>query len=156
VFHISLPPLRDRRQDIPAISTALLRDLNRKHGCRVTDVSQDVLAWFSTRSWPGNVRELRNLMERAVILAAEGEIQLRHLPGVALAPVVPEATAENVLKVPAGSRMVDVEEAYVRLTLKHTRNNKTRAAELLGLSLRTLHNKLRSYESKTVRSGGAD
>jgi len=154
VFHISLPPLRDRKQDIPPIAGALLRDLNRKHGCRVTHVSQEVLAWFATRSWPGNVRELRNLMERAVILAAEGEIQLRHLPGVALAPPVAQP-ADNVLQVPVGSRMADVEEAYVRLTLKHTRNNKTRAAELLGLSLRTLHNKLRSYESSTVRSGGA-
>ena len=154
VFHISLPPLRDRKQDIPPIAGALLRDLNRKHGCRVTHVSQEVLAWFATRSWPGNVRELRNLMERAVILAAEGEIQLRHLPGVALAPPVAQP-AGNVLQVPVGSRMADVEEAYVRLTLKHTRNNKTRAAELLGLSLRTLHNKLRSYESSTVRSGGA-
>jgi DNA-binding NtrC family response regulator len=159
VFHVLLPPLRDRKEDIPPIAAALLRDLNRKHGCRVTHVSPDVLAWFATRSWPGNVRELRNLIERAVIVAAEGEIQLRHLPGAIAAPPAPppvtQPVSDDVLQIPVGSRMVDVEEAYVRLTLKHTRNNKKRAAELLGLCLRTLHNKLRSYESDKVRVVGA-
>ena len=77
VFHISLPPLRDRKEDIPSIAAALLRDLNRKHGCRVTHLSQEVLDCFAARSWPGNVRELRNQIERAAIMAAEGEIQLR-------------------------------------------------------------------------------
>jgi DNA-binding NtrC family response regulator len=158
VFHISLPPLRDRKEDIPPIATALLRDLNKKHGCRVTHVSQEVLDWFGTRSWPGNVRELRNLIERAVIVASVGEIQLRHLPGASLAPAPPVVTqpaGEDLLQVRVGSRMVEVEEAYVRLTLKHTRNNKKRAAELLGLCLRTLHNKLRAYESGKARAAGA-
>ena len=161
VFHVLLPPLRDRKEDIPPIASAMLRDLNRKHGCRVTHVSPDVLAWFGTRSWPGNVRELRNLMERAVIVASEGEIQLRHLPAAGVAPAPapvaapPPPSDDNMLHVPVGSRMVEVEEAYVRLTLKHTKNNKKRAAELLGLCLRTLHNKLRSYESGKVRAVGA-
>src|ERR1017187_1008121 len=59
VFHISLPPLRERKQDIPSIASALIRDLNRKHGCRVTHLSEEVLDWFAASSWPGNVRELR-------------------------------------------------------------------------------------------------
>ncbi len=159
VFHVVLPPLRDRKEDIPPIANAMLRDLNRKHGCRVTHVSQDVLSWFAGRSWPGNVRELRNLMERAVIVAGEGEIQLRHLPGATTQTPPPVLTVQPVrddmLQVPVGSQMVDVEEAYVRLTLKHTKNNKKRAAELLGLCLRTLHNKLRSYESDKVKAVGA-
>jgi DNA-binding NtrC family response regulator len=156
VFHISLPPLRDRKQDIPSIAAALLRDLNRKHGCRVTHLSQEVLAWFAALSWPGNVRELRNQIERAVIMAAEGEIQLRHIPGAVRAlqparqPAPAKAAPDDVLQVAVGTPLSDVEKAYVRLTLKHTRNNKTRAAELLGLCLRTLHNKLRSYESEVV------
>jgi DNA-binding NtrC family response regulator len=157
VFHISLPPLRDRKQDIPSIAEALLRDLNRKHGCRVTHLSPEVLAWFSARSWPGNIRELRNQIERAVIMAAEGEIQLRHIPGAIPAPkpVVAQTAPGDVLQFAAGTRLSDVEEAFVRLTLKHTGNNKTRAAELLGLCLRTLHNKLRSYESSEVRAAAA-
>ena len=159
VFHISLPPLRDRKQDIPSIATAMIRGLNRKHGCRVTHFSEDVLALFAAGSWPGNVRELRNQVERAVIMAGEGEIQLRHLPGAVLVPqpVVAHrpAIADDVLQVPVGTPMSEVEEAYLRLTLKHTGNNKTRAAELLGLSLRTLHNKLRSDESGKVRTAAA-
>jgi transcriptional regulator with PAS, ATPase and Fis domain len=158
VFHIPLPPLRDRLQDIPAIATALLIHLNRKHHCRVTHVSQEVLDWFATRRWPGNVRELRNLMERGVIVAGEGEIRLHHLPGALVTPppaAAPPAIAEDVLQIPVGSRMIDVEQAYVRLTLKHTKNNKKRAAELLGLCLRTLHNKLRQYESGKPRAAAA-
>src|SRR5260370_29182304 len=134
--------------------------LNRKHGCRVTQLSQEVLTWFAASSWPGNGRELRNLIERAVILAAEGEIQLRHLPGAVLVPQpvvvqVVQVAQDDVLQVSVGTRMSEVEEAYVRLTLKYTKNNKRRAAELLGLSLRTLHNKLRSYESSKVRAAAA-
>jgi DNA-binding NtrC family response regulator len=156
VFHISLPPLRARKQDIPAIASALLRDLNRKHGTRVTHLSPEVLHWFEGNAWPGNVRELRNLIERAAIMASEGEIQLRHLPGVTH-PVPPAAAAalpvDDVLQVSVGARMSDVEEAYLRLTLRHTNNNKRRAAAMLGLCLRTLHNKLRVYEKE--KSNGA-
>ncbi|MCU1237851.1 MAG: two component, sigma54 specific, transcriptional regulator, Fis family [Candidatus Solibacter sp.] len=164
VFHISLPPLRDRKQDIPSIATAMIRDLNRKHGCRVTHLNQDVLAYFAAGSWPGNVRELRNQVERAVIMAGEGEIQLRHLPGMATPPkpaVAAEASAappvkqEGVLQMPVGLKMSEVEENYLRLTLKHTGNNKKRAAELLGLCLRTLHNKLQSYESGKAKTAVA-
>lgn len=157
VFHIALPPLRDRKQDIPSIATAMLRNLNRKHECRVTHLSHDVLAWLATGSWPGNVRELRNQVERAVIMAGEGEIQLRHLTGAKPVPprVVAQAAAEDMLRVPVGTRMSDVEETYLRLTLKFTGNNKTRAAALLGLSLRTLHNKLRTYESGKARTAVA-
>jgi DNA-binding NtrC family response regulator len=157
VFHLSLPPLRERRQDIPTIAAALLRDLNRKHGCRVTHLSQDVLTVFAAGSWPGNIRELRNLIERAVIVAGEGEIRLQHIPGALWArqPVAEQAAQSDVLHIPVGARMSDVEQAYLRLTLKHTKDNKKRAAELLGLCLRTLHNKLRSYESTKVRSAAA-
>ncbi|HUI77415.1 MAG TPA: sigma-54 dependent transcriptional regulator [Bryobacteraceae bacterium] len=150
VFHISLPPLRERKQDIPSIAAALIRDLNRKHSCRVTHLSPDVLHSFEASSWPGNVRELRNLIERAVILAGEGEIQSKHLPG----PLVPEPTQphtpvadDKVLQIRPGPTMSEVEEAYIRLVLRHANNNRRRAAEILGVSLRTLHNRLREYEA---------
>jgi DNA-binding NtrC family response regulator len=170
VFHISLPPLRDRKSDIPAITGAMIRDLNRKHGCRVTGVGPEVLARFQESNWPGNVRELRNLVERAVIVAGEGEIYLRHLPGavtpatvaVPAAPVVkppvavePAPVPDDVLQVKVGMRMADVEEAFVRLTLKHTNNNKRKSAQLLGLCLRTLHNKLRAWEGGNSRTAAA-
>ena len=168
VFNIALPPLRERKQDIPSIAADLLRDLNKKHGCRVTHLSTDVLARFSAASWPGNVRELRNVIERAVIMAGEGEIDLKHLSGASASSaastasaavprdVLPQTVSGDVLQMPVGARMEEVEEAYLRLTLKHTNDNKTRAAEILGLSLRTLHNRINAYgEPKTRTAGGA-
>jgi len=175
VFHMSLPALRERKSDIPAISAAMIRDLNKKHGCRVTGLSPDVLARFQESAWPGNVRELRNIIERAVIVAGEGELHLRHLPGAVAgstlpapavarpsAPVVPATIAaepamlpDDVLQVKVGTRMADVEEAFVRLTLKHTNNNKRKSAQLLGLCLRTLHNKLRAWEGNHSRTAVA-
>jgi DNA-binding NtrC family response regulator len=156
VFHISLPPLRDRRQDIPSIASALLVNLNRKHGCRITGLSPEVLEWLNSSALPGNARELRNLLERAVILAGEGDIQLRHLPGAA-APVAvgQQAVPDGVLQVRVGRTMNDVEQEYLQLTLKHANNNKRRAAQMLGLCLRTLHNKLRIYEREKARSAAS-
>ncbi|HWB85179.1 MAG TPA: sigma-54 dependent transcriptional regulator [Bryobacteraceae bacterium] len=159
VFHISLPPLRERKQDLLAIGTALIRDLNKKHGCRVTHISPPVLQRFDLHSWPGNVRELRNVMERAVILAGEGEIELRHLPNPLRSepqPIAPPAQEEGTLVYRVGGCMKDVEEAYIRLTLQHTGNNRRRAAEMLGISLHTLYNKLRLYREERSKGTAAD
>lgn len=157
VFHIAIPPLRERKQDIQAIAAALLRDLNNKHGCRVTHLSPEVLQVFEGNSWAGNVRELRNTIERAVIMAGEGEIQLRHLPGVltAIQPAQQQVPTDDTLLIRVGTPMSKVEEAYVRLTLKFTNNHRRRTAELLGLSLRTLHNKLRLYGRAEATTAGA-
>ena len=158
VFHIHLPPLRERKQDIPPIAAALLMNLNRKHNCRVTHVGPAALTRFDAYTWPGNVRQLRNVLERAVIMAGEGEIQLRHLPGAlvpAPEPPLPQDPSADLLRVRIGTRMSDVEEAYIRLALNYTKNNKHRAAELLGISLRNLHNKVRIYAQRDTRAVSA-
>jgi transcriptional regulator with PAS, ATPase and Fis domain len=160
VFHISLPPLRERKQDIPSIAAALIGDLNQKHDCRVTHLSPEALARFNASSWPGNVRELRNAIERAIIVAGKGEIQIQHLPGAFL-PQAPQSLApqnpqdEDVITIRAGAQMREVEEAYIRLVLRHTNNNKRRAAKLLGVCLRTLHGKLRSFEDRNAQGASA-
>src|SRR6185369_5244391 len=84
VFRVHLPPLRERKEDVPVIAETLLRDLNQKHGCRVSGVSPAVLEWFQQHDWPGNVRELRNVLERAVIVAGEGTLAVAHLPAEVL------------------------------------------------------------------------
>ena len=125
----------------------------------MTHLSPEVLQRFDLYWWPGNVRELQNVLERAVILAGEGEIQIQHLP-VALEPErkrsLPENQTADELRLPFGTRMKDVEEAYIRLTLHHTNGNRRRAADTLGISLHTLYNKLRLYRGKEARaaSGG--
>ena len=155
VFHLHLPPLRDRMDDIPAMADALLAGLNRKHECRVTGPSREVLEALARHDWPGNVRELRNVLERAVILAGEGPIELRHLPdflrdrapAAPASPPAPAAPTEEpgVVRFPVGTTVEEAERTLILRTLEHTRNNKTRAAAVLGISLKTLHNKLKEY-----------
>ena len=163
VFHIHLPPLRERKEDIQAISEALIQDLNRKHEARVSDMAPEVLETFQSYDWPGNIRELRNVLERAVILTREGSIQLSTLPAnvqpkpraaVAAASVgeaetpkttAPAAPPPDALHLPLGTTVEEAERSLILRTLEHTKNNKTRAAEILGISLKTLHNKLKEY-----------
>ncbi|MBV9745256.1 MAG: sigma-54-dependent Fis family transcriptional regulator, partial [Acidobacteriia bacterium] len=178
VFQIHLPPLRERKQDILPIAEALIGDLNRKHEARVADISPAVLQALERHHWPGNVRELRNVLERAVILAAEGTIELRHLPAflqgrsvVTAAPppmplpeppsgsgTPPAAAAAAIddgssVHFQIGTTVEDAEKVLILRTLEHTRNNKTRAAEILGISLKTLHNKLKEYGAKEYGAG---
>jgi DNA-binding NtrC family response regulator len=149
VFPIPLPSLRERKEDLPVLCSALLEDLNRKHSTKVTDIAGDVMDRFHAYNWPGNVRELRNILERAVILAGEGTIQIAHLPhGFAgtrpsAAGAAPAQPGE--LRIPVGYTIEQAERALIEITLDHTKNNKTRAAEILGISQKTLFNKLREY-----------
>jgi DNA-binding NtrC family response regulator len=150
VFRIHLPPLRDRREDIPALAEALVRELNRKNGCKVTDIEPRVLETFAGLQWPGNVRELRNVLERAVIIAGEGTLRPSHLspqlgasqPASAVSDAGDEA---GLVRLRVGATVDQAEKALILRTLEHTKNNKTRAAEILGISLKTLHNKLKEY-----------
>lgn len=146
VFPIPLPPLRDHLEDLPVLASALLEDLNRKHATKVTDVSPEVMERLQSHSWSGNVRELRNVLERAVIIAGEGTIEPAHLPpGFGGAPVPRAAATNGELRIPIGSTIEQAERALIEMTLDHTRNNKTRAAEILGISQKTLFNKLKEY-----------
>ncbi len=166
VFHIHLPPLRERMDDIQAIAEALIGDLNRKHECRVVEISPSVMDAFRAHHWPGNVRELRNVLERAVIIAGEGAIELKHLPAFLQGPKAeaaaaaagagaPTATQEDsdTIRFSVGTTVEEAEKGLILRTLEHTRNNKTRAAEILGISLKTLHNKLKEYGAKEYGIG---
>ena len=146
VFHIDLPPLRHRKEDIPALVQSLIKSLNEKHDYRVTDLHPEVLARIMSHQWPGNIRELRNVLERAVIMAREGTILPSHLAPTFHLPSEQAAAVpgieKNSLTMEAGKTLRDVEMAYIPLTLKQTKNNKRRAAEMLGMSVRTLHSRL--------------
>jgi DNA-binding NtrC family response regulator len=150
VFNIDLPPLRQRKMDIPPLVEALIRVLNKRNDCRVTDLDPEVLRLLVRHSWPGNVRELRNVLERAVIVAQQGTVLVEHLPPNFQAPheLPPSlspparADADSCLIVGLGKKLPEVEEAYIRFTLKHTNNNRSRTADILGISLRTLYKRL--------------
>jgi DNA-binding NtrC family response regulator len=151
VFHIHLPALRDRKEDLPALVEHILIDLNAKHGRQVRGVNAEVAELFQGYSWPGNVREVRNVLERATIVCDRDLIGRAHLPSDFGRTLAAGATELSAMRFPLGTTVDAVERELILQTLAST-NNKTRAAELLGISLKTLHNKLKEYE--VVKSEG--
>ncbi len=147
VFHIHLPPLREHKGDLPPLVDHLLAEISEKHGKKVTGVGADVMDLFKSYPWPGNVRELRNVLERSAIASDRGTINRQHLPSdFGHAPAV-TSSGLGGLRFPIGTTVDDVERELIFQTLASTSQNKTRAAELLGISLKTLHNKLKEYEA---------
>jgi DNA-binding NtrC family response regulator len=146
VFQISLPALRHRKEDLPALADALICEMNAKHDCKVDAIESDVLARLILHSWPGNVRELRNVLERMVIGAREGTLQLSHLPPTLGVPQmnlpVPEPQSSGEFRFREGATLDEVERAYIQFTLSQIGNNKRRAAKILGIGERTLHSRV--------------
>ena len=140
VFAIELPPLRDRKEDIPLLTQAFVREFAQRNNRPVVGVSDRALRMLDQYHWPGNVRELRNVMERAVIVSRGDMIEPGDLPQ--LMPVTPPAPAAEGPVLTAGTTVDEAERQLIEITLTHTGGNKTRAAEMLGISLKTLHNKL--------------
>ena len=146
VFEIRLPALRERRGDVPRLAEELIAALNEKHETRVTDLSPEVATVLAGYDWPGNVRELRNVLERAVILTGEGTITAAQLPrGFAGRPEPASREAGDAVILEPGTTVAEAERSLIEMTLRHTGNNRTRAAEILGISPKTLFNKLKEY-----------
>ena len=151
VFNIVLPPLSERTEDIPPLVESMIQALNEKYGTRVTMPGRETLDQLRARRWPGNVRELRNVIERAVILAGEGELIIEHLPP-GYRPNEPalggESEAETGgLGIRVGMTIEEAERNLIEATLRRADNNKTRAAMILGITAKTMHAKLRKYRS---------
>jgi DNA-binding NtrC family response regulator len=172
VFNIQMPPLREHASDIPAIAAKMIEDMNERHQCSISGLSPALLKRLLEYDWPGNVRELRNMIERATVLAGTGRIGTEHLPphfgepgyATRLAPTGgAEATAADAAKaarddaktvhVDVGTTVDEAERQLILKTLASTHNNKTRAAEILGITTKTLQNKLKEYSS--AASGAA-
>jgi DNA-binding NtrC family response regulator len=148
VFNIHMPPLREHIEDLPPMADAMVSEMNRKHGRKVSGVAASMLDRMMAYDWPGNARELRNAIERAVILCPDGApLDAGHLPpGFGKAQVLAaQALDAGVVPVRVGSTVDEAERLLILRTLEATGQNKTRAAEILGVSLKTLHNKLKEY-----------
>jgi len=145
VFTLPLPALRERGEDIPLLIQAFVEELNVKYEKRIKSVDEAALQALLRHPWPGNVRELRNTIERAMIVCETDLIASRHLP--------PSITSEikddgpDSITVPLGISLEEAERDLIRRTLASVNNNKTKAAEILGISLKTLHNKLHRYSA---------
>jgi DNA-binding NtrC family response regulator len=156
VFNLQMPALREHKEDIPALAESLLNDMNAKHGRQVSGLSDEVFQMFTAHNWPGNVREMRNTLERAVIVCQGPVIEKKHLPpnfgsGV---PIAVAADEPGTVRLGVGTTVEEAERQLIIKTLDATHNNKTRAAEILGISLKTLHNKLKEYAGQAVAGRG--
>jgi DNA-binding NtrC family response regulator len=162
VFNLEMPALRDHAEDIPEMAEAMMVEMNARHGCSVSEFKPELLKRLTTYRWPGNARELRNTIERAVILAHSGPLGVEHLPphfgeagfapahNVHLTETSRTASEENIVRVEVGTTVDEAEKQLILKTLESTHNNKTRAAEILGISSKTLQNKLKEYAADSA------
>jgi DNA-binding NtrC family response regulator len=173
VFNIQMPPLRDHLMDVSAIAEKMIDDMNERHSCTVAGLKDSLMIRLEDYKWPGNVRELRNMIERAVILAGSGMLGVEHLPphfaepgfaplptgpggvhslqdaaaGAGLSEVQRYLDEANSVRVEVGTTVDEAERQLILKTLVSTHNNKTKAAEILGISSKTLQNKLKEYSN---------
>lgn len=160
VVHIQMPPLRDRREDVPLLATAFLKEFARENNKEFKPLSRDALDAVRNYSWPGNVRELRTAMEHGVVMSNSASIELSHLPPRLHAPQQPAApgsmaqeqlednapSTQNGL-VPAGVLNLSLlERNAIQQALARSNGNRTAAAHLLGISRRTLQRKLQDIQ----------
>jgi DNA-binding NtrC family response regulator len=143
VCTLTLPALRERKDDIPLLIQAFIEEFNAKYDRKVKSIDDAALRGLLDASWPGNVRELRNTIERAVIICDADLITPKHVSQL----VATEKVSDNSSSVSfdVGTTIDEAEKRLILKTLASTSNNKTRAAEILGISLKTLHNKLHRY-----------
>jgi len=150
VFAMKLPTLRDRKEDLPLLIQSFINEFNARNQRSIAGVDHEAMRLLEHYQWPGNVRELRNVIERATILAPGPFIEAAHLPPVVTHEPSPEPQAQVALG--PGTTVEEAERRLIMMTLEHTRDNKTRAAEILGISLKTLHNKLNKLRLRPKKS----
>src|SRR5438309_735901 len=148
VFHINLAPLRERREDIPVLVQHFIDKFGKEGGKKLAGVTPQAMKVLCEYGWPGNIRELRNTLERAVILCGGGIIDVEHLP----AELAVGGGESAYLKLPFGLPLREVEKEYILSSLGRMQNNKARTAQALGISEKTLYNKLYRYSGKAGRS----
>lgn len=139
VITIFIPPLRERKEDLPLLITAFLREFAKENNKAVEGIDERARAALYGYEWPGNVRELRNCMESAVVMAKGGVITEGDLP-----PTIQAKTDEGWIRIPFGVNMEEAERIIIRDTLSFLKGNKSKTAEVLGMGRRTLHRKLSS------------
>jgi len=154
-FEISLPPLRERREDIGSLSRHLLSRYNARRGGAEPEIAPEAIEALSAHDWPGNIRELANAIERASILAGKGPIRPEHLPnlvasrrtGGAQVHIAGSSLPSPHFPIPDGSiTLRDVEMKYIQVVLEKHNGNKPAASKELGISLKTLYNKINQLQ----------
>jgi DNA-binding NtrC family response regulator len=140
VVNIHIPPLRDRKEDIPLLVAAFLKEFSQENNKQIDGMDSKARLALYNYSWPGNVRQLRNSVESAVVLSKGTTITLDDLP-----PNIRGESGDDTVKLPLGATLADVEREVIRSTLAHEGGNKSRTAEILGIGRKTLHRKIEEY-----------
>ena len=146
VITLHLPPLRERKDDIPGLADHFLRKFNTENGKQIQGFTEEARIALLAYNWPGNIRELQNAIERAVVLAvtqwlSPADFQFN------TATLIQESAPAGL---PAGTTVAEMEQRLIFSTLEHCHQNRTRASELLGISVRTLRNKLNEYQAAGI------
>lgn len=144
VITITVPPLRERREDIPVLAHHFLRVYAAKNNRRLDGFSEEAMARLEGYPWPGNVRELENAIERAVVLARGSVIEVTDLPESVVEPV---PRSDWVKAIPIGTPLAEIEARVLEETLRYTDGNKTLAAKFLGIDPSTVYRKLKHEET---------
>jgi DNA-binding NtrC family response regulator len=145
VFPIALPPLRERAEDIRVLARQFLRELNEQDGRRI-DFSEAALRSLEAHSWPGNLRELKNAVQRAYIMA-DRLITLDEIPEDVVRPLKNHSDPGSSVTVRIGSSVAEAERTLIFATLEQCRGKREKAATILGVSMKTLYNRLKQYEN---------
>lgn len=143
VFSIKLPPLRERAEDIPLLAQTFIEEFNLKNDRGVKGMTRETMNLLKKFSWPGNVRELKNVIERAIVMCKGDYIDVGDLPE----NLTSKASKAPTLEFRLGQTMEEVEKQFLFHTIANVDGNKTKAAKMLDISLKTLHNKLAKYKS---------
>ena len=150
VVNIHVPPLRERRDDIPLLATSFLREFAQENGKELGGFDPRARQALYSYPWPGNVRELRNCIESAVVMAAGPLITVDDLP-----PGPRSAEAEREIRIPALSSLADAERILIAETLLAMGGNKSKTAEVLGIGRKTLYQKIEDYGLEPKEQPGA-
>jgi DNA-binding NtrC family response regulator len=148
VIPLHLPPLRERREDIPPLVKHFLKRFSHQYQRKAPEIEADTMTAMTCHDWPGNIRELENTIERAVLIGSLDRFQERtRQPGQSI------GNDTSPLAIRAGLSVKDVEEALIKKTLREVNDHRERAAQMLGISVRTLRNKIREYKQRTEALG---
>ena len=145
-MEIRLPSLRERAGDVPLLAQSFLREFAQENGKTVTEFAPDALDLLMKYAWPGNVRELRSAIERAVVLCRGEKITARDLPESVRGLVTADGSAARRILARDDLTMAEAEKQLIIRALADTKGHRTRAAQMLGISRRTLHRKLHTYK----------
>lgn len=140
VVHIQVPPLRERKDDIPLLVASFLEEFAEENNKKITGIDARARSALYKYNWPGNIRQLRNCIESAVVMCSGSEITLEDLP-----PSVSGASDTDMISIPVGITLAEAEKILIQQNLAVNKGNKSKTADILGIGRKTLHRKIDEY-----------